>query len=311
MKNFFTGLIATTLLATTISAQAFAATAPSISLIGGGSQQINSTFSIEIREDSGTSQVNVVTAKIGYDTSKLQFVGFDASGSAFDKEGDVSTSAGNLSYGRGLAGATVTGSKKVGAVTFKAIAGSGSATVAIGAGSKLIDPTIGQNIWTGNADNAAVSFATPATTTPTPANGGTSTPTPSGNSTSTNTATAASSKTTASTTGGSTKAGNNGAVAGDATTATANSTAGASADKKDASSKLDTVKAVDSKKAKGSSATWFWLLAVLAVAAGIAVARTMRTRAAIKTKEEVQKSVAAKQAETPKSKGAKSKTSRA
>ena len=114
---------------------ALAAGAASLHFVGGGtSQVVGSNFSVAVYENSGATPVNVVTAKVSYDPSKLEFVSIDPSGSAFDFEGPKSGGGGAISLNRGLYGGTVTGDKKVASIVFKTLAGSGTSAISFANG---------------------------------------------------------------------------------------------------------------------------------------------------------------------------------
>ena len=146
----------------------------SLTLTGAGAHQIDTNFSVSIYENSGTETVNVVESDITYDASKLQFVSIDASGSAFGIDAYSANTGSGVTITRGVSGgATVTGSKLVATVVFKAIVGSGSTNISFANSSKIYRSPDSANIWNGVTSGATYSFSTPAPTpTPTP------TPTP-------------------------------------------------------------------------------------------------------------------------------------
>src|SRR6185369_7292187 len=106
----------------------------------------NSTFSLTVSETS-TDPVNVVTAKLSYDASKLQYIGVDASGSGFGGEASTSGGSGSVTISRYVtpAGSTVTGAQKIANVSFKALVGSGSTAVSFASGSQIASN--GSNVW--------------------------------------------------------------------------------------------------------------------------------------------------------------------
>jgi hypothetical protein len=175
----FIGLLAgaTLVVANLFGGLAHAAGSASFSLSpSGGTYNINSTFSLMVSETS-TDAVNVVTAKLSYDASKLQYVGVDASGSGFGGDASTSGGAGSITISRYVtpAGSTVTGTQNVASVNFKALVGSGSTSVTFAAGSQIASN--GSNVWNGSTTGGTYTLATPAPAptpapTPTPVTGG-------------------------------------------------------------------------------------------------------------------------------------------
>lgn len=133
-----------------------------------GSHDINTTFSVDVFENSGSDQVNVVQADLVYDASKLQFVSFDASGSGFNYDPGVSIGGnGSISIVRGVSsGGTVSGQQKIASINFKALTGSGSTSVSFAASSYIIRPSDGQDVWNGVTTGGAYTLTTPAVVTP-------------------------------------------------------------------------------------------------------------------------------------------------
>ncbi len=92
---------------------------------------------VAIYVNAGGATVNAVQVDINYPASKLQYVGFSASGGAFEIAATNSGGDGAASIARGTTGA-VTGSALVGTVTFKALAGTGSAAIGVSGSSSLV-----------------------------------------------------------------------------------------------------------------------------------------------------------------------------
>lgn len=128
---------------------------------------IHSVFGVTVYENG--TDVNVVTADLTYDASKLEFVSIDASGSAFANSVSGSGGGGSVGISRYTApGTTVSGNQKVATVNFKAVAGSGTASVAMAGSSKIASN--GVDTWNHAAVSATYTLATPAPApTPTPA----------------------------------------------------------------------------------------------------------------------------------------------
>lgn len=113
-----------------------------------------STFTVAIRENSGTNPVNAVQASMTYNASQLQFVSV-TEGTAFPTVAATSTSTpGLIRIGRGTApGTTTTGDQIVASVTFRVLATSGTTSLAFDAafsniafaadGTNMLSTTIG------------------------------------------------------------------------------------------------------------------------------------------------------------------------
>jgi hypothetical protein len=172
MKNIFTkvlmgaAVIASSLLplnAAAAGSATFSLGASTGSVVNGGS------FTVSVYENGDA--VNVITAKLDYDASKVQFNGMSCAGS-FTR---VAESNGATCYTS--PGTTVSGSQLVGVATFKALAGSGTATVSMNAGSKIVGGNPATDMWNHAPVATSVAMTTPVTppTTPPPATGGSST----------------------------------------------------------------------------------------------------------------------------------------
>ncbi len=122
---------------------------------------INNNFDVTVRLTPGTT-VDGVQLSIAYDTTKLQFVSIDSTGSPFDSTLQQTGGSGTVSIAQGNLSGGVTTDALVAKVTFKALAGTGSGTLTLtGNATKTgayTNPTVA---------NATVNFATPDTTAPT------------------------------------------------------------------------------------------------------------------------------------------------
>lgn len=161
---------------------ALAAGSDSFSLTpSSASYKINQTFTVTVKSN-GSDPYNTVNAVINYDKSKLQFVSTDMSGD-FDFPVNNSNGNGTVTLTAGLLNAnptgdatTFTGTHTVGTVTFKALAGSGSASLTLGSGSKIWQPTNSSsppyvvNVWNGNTKAATYSLTGGSTNTNTNSN---------------------------------------------------------------------------------------------------------------------------------------------
>ncbi len=141
---------------------------------GSSSVTTGGNFTLAVRENSGSTSVNAVQANITFDPTKLQYVGVDDAGADFSLSAITAASNGTVELTRAVAGGSpaVTGDKLVSKVVFKAIAGSGTATVAFGAGS-IISTTVGVDILhqstPGSVQILAVVVPSPVNATPAPA----------------------------------------------------------------------------------------------------------------------------------------------
>lgn len=133
-----------------------------------GSHNINATFSVNIYENSGNEAVNAVDAHVNYDQSKLQLISVSNSGSPFGLCGQQpSGGGGSATISCAKTGGGVTGNQLVGSITFKALVGSGSASVSFASNSHIIRESDTTDIWNGVTTGGTYSFTTPAASTPT------------------------------------------------------------------------------------------------------------------------------------------------
>jgi chitodextrinase len=112
----------------------------------------NQTFTVDIREDSGSATVNAVQANLTYPSTSLEFVSVDATTSAFPLEAQSTGGGGSVTLARAINGGQtpLTGSQLVARVTFKSLMTVGSATVSFGAGSAVVS----------SVDNTALTLTT-------------------------------------------------------------------------------------------------------------------------------------------------------
>ncbi len=162
-----------------------AAGSATLSLSSGSSYTVGDTFSVTIRENSGSDPVNAVQADLSYDSSKLQYLSTNVSSSIFNLAGPSSGGSGSVSIARTKDGVAVTGTQTVAVVNFKAIA-TGSATISFKPSSSIVRNTDYTNVWNGNTTGATYTInpvpVAPAPSTP-PSSGGSN----SGNTPATNT----------------------------------------------------------------------------------------------------------------------------
>ncbi|MBX4197187.1 hypothetical protein KW801_01365 [Candidatus Saccharibacteria bacterium] len=105
---------------------------------------VGSTFTIDIRENSGSATVNAVQANFSYPSDKLTFVSADASASPFTTEAQNTGSNGQVSLARGIIG-SLSGDQLISKITFK-VNVAGVANLSFVNGTALISSTSNQNI---------------------------------------------------------------------------------------------------------------------------------------------------------------------
>jgi hypothetical protein len=103
------------------------------------------TFTVELREDSGTQLVNAVQANLTYPTDKLDFVSIDTTGSAFSTQAQNAGGNGQIAIARGNTTAQ-TGNQLVAKITFRTKAITGTVTVPFVSGTQLVSSTTNKNI---------------------------------------------------------------------------------------------------------------------------------------------------------------------
>ncbi len=103
---------------------------------------IGSTVTVQIRENSGTDTVNAVQANVAFDSTKLQYMSVDETGSAFGLVAATQVTSGQVQLARGTSGGSpaVSGDQLVTTLTFKALA-AGPVPLTFAAGSVLVRST--------------------------------------------------------------------------------------------------------------------------------------------------------------------------
>ncbi len=140
------------------------------------------TISVEVREDSGSTLVNAVQAKVGYPASKLAVTKIDTSGSAFDIKADERDGGGTVYIARGKSGATLSGSQLVAVITFTT-KGSGWSALSFRSGTAVVGATDNKAVeadfgsLTVDADTLCTN-PSPAATSPSPSPSPADTPAP-------------------------------------------------------------------------------------------------------------------------------------
>jgi hypothetical protein len=135
-----------------------------------GSEEINTIFSVGIYENG--SNVNVVTANMTYDPSKLQFAGISASGSAFGNDASSGGSGGSISITRYVSPGSpaVSGTQKIASVSFKVLTGSGTTSLVFAGGSHIASG--GTDEWNGSTAGGSYTLTSPVVAPPPVSTGG-------------------------------------------------------------------------------------------------------------------------------------------
>jgi hypothetical protein len=164
MTSIFTALLA--IVAMPVS-NAFAANPASFTLSPSTSSVVNgSTFTVSVYENG--DNVNAVTTKLTFNASLVQLNSTSCGGSF---SSSVAETNGQTCFTSG--GTVLNGNVLALNATFTALAGTGSATVSIASGSKIVSSDTNTNIWSGAASATSITLTTPAATPP-PTSGGSS-----------------------------------------------------------------------------------------------------------------------------------------
>jgi hypothetical protein len=177
MRNVLTKIIYTIIFTSVlISANVFAANPASFTLSPSSSSVINgNTFSVSISENG--DNVNVVTVKLTYDSTKLQLLS-SSCGAALPNKIEEVNNAGEVIGATcyvSPGGGPITGNALVANVSFKALVGTGTSIINMTSGSKIV--ASGVNIWDQVSGSTTISLTTP-TPKPKPTPAPTPTPTP-------------------------------------------------------------------------------------------------------------------------------------
>jgi len=105
---------------------------------------VGSTITIDVRENSGSANVNAVQANFSYPADKLTFVSADSSASGFTTQAQSTGGNGTVSLARGVIGG-LTGDQEIAKITFT-VNLAGTANLAFTSGSALINSSTNQNI---------------------------------------------------------------------------------------------------------------------------------------------------------------------
>ncbi len=125
--------------AAVLSAVPVYAAGASITLVANKATLANGgSLIVAVYMNGGGNPINGVEADLSYPASKLQYVGVNYSGSAFEITASGGGGDGAISIDRGTTG-SVSGSGLIATLTFKAIANSGSAAISVGGNSALVN----------------------------------------------------------------------------------------------------------------------------------------------------------------------------
>jgi len=126
-------------LAAALSAIPAYAAGPSITLVANKATVASGgSLIVAVYMNGGGNPINAVEADLSYPASKLQYIGVNYSGSAFEISASGGGGDGSVTLDRGTTGA-VSGSGLVATLTFKALTSSGSGTIAVGGNSALVN----------------------------------------------------------------------------------------------------------------------------------------------------------------------------
>ena len=103
------------------------------------------TFTVELREDSGSQTVNAIQANLSYPTDKLDFVSIDTTGSAFTTQAQNDGGNGQIAIARGNTSAQ-TGNQLIAKITFRTKTVSGAASIPFVSGTQLVSNTTNKTI---------------------------------------------------------------------------------------------------------------------------------------------------------------------
>ncbi|MBP7821219.1 hypothetical protein KA043_03930, partial [Candidatus Saccharibacteria bacterium] len=107
--------------------------------------QANQTFQVQVRANSGTTNVNAVQADFTYPATLIDIVSIDTTTSAYQTQAVNNGAAGNVSIARAQIGG-LTGDKLVAIVTFKAKTTGGNVNLSFINGTELISSSSNANI---------------------------------------------------------------------------------------------------------------------------------------------------------------------
>ncbi len=130
---------------------------------------INTTFTVDIRETSGTTAVNAIQANLSYDANLFDYVSTDTTNTAFTTIAQNTGGAGKVSFAGGTSagGATVSGDQFVARITFKSKTVGGSSAFAFTSGTALVSSSTNTDLLNGSLSNTTGGLFAVDTTPPT------------------------------------------------------------------------------------------------------------------------------------------------
>lgn len=125
----------------------------------------NTTFTVQIREDSGTTGVNAVQANLSYPTNLLDFVSIDTSNGAFTTVAESTGGSGQIRIGAALAPNTspLTGDRLIATLTFKTKTVSGNASLSFTNGTTLASAATNTNLLQSLSNTGGGTYTVDAT----------------------------------------------------------------------------------------------------------------------------------------------------
>lgn len=142
---------------------------------GSGTFNVGDYLTVEVRENSGSVQVNYVNPKVTYDTNVLHYESLDTSQSQFPWQGPIAAPNGVVDVPMGIVGGTLSGSQNIVFITFK-ITGAASASSLSFANTSSISSAVADSSspsgvktneeWNGVATGGTYTFKALQTSTP-------------------------------------------------------------------------------------------------------------------------------------------------
>lgn len=122
----------------------------------------SSSFSVQIRENSGTTTVNAIQANLSYNTSLLTLTSINLSGTAFGITAQNVGANGVINLGLGVSGGSpaVSGDQLVATLNFTTTTTGGTASVPFTTGSALVSSTTNTNLITSLSMTGGGSYTT-------------------------------------------------------------------------------------------------------------------------------------------------------
>ena len=129
--------------------------------ISGGTLTSGATFPVTVYENSGAESINIMSLKLDYDATQLQYLGVDPGVGLTDVL--PSSASGNIVSIVRIPSSSpfkISGLVKTAVVNFKALGSAGSTILKIDNGSQIYSSSTNKNIWDGLNSDTSFSFAT-------------------------------------------------------------------------------------------------------------------------------------------------------